>query len=80
MATLTRAVLVLVLCLSSSLITALRSMATISNFQQENPQAVFDVFDHHLSLREDSLVSLTQAFLHEFKIGLNNYGQPMGMM
>ena len=55
-------------------------MATLSNFQQENPQTVFDILDHHLSLREDGLVSLTQAFLHEFKIGLENYGQPMGMM
>jgi hexokinase len=55
-------------------------MATLPNFQQENPQAVFDILDNRLSLEEDSLVALTKAFLHEFKLGLQNYGQPMSMM
>jgi hexokinase len=55
-------------------------MATLDSFQQENPQAVFDILDRHLNLKEASLATLTQTFLHEFKIGLENYGQPMGMM
>ena len=55
-------------------------MATLSNFQHEQPQAVFDLLEHNLSLKEDGLVSLTKAFLEEFQIGLENYNQPMGMM
>lgn len=55
-------------------------MATLSSFQHERPQAVFDLLEQHLSLKEDGLVSLTHAFLDEFKSGLANYGQPMGMM
>lgn len=55
-------------------------MATLSNFQHENPQAVFDLLERHLSLKGDSLVSLTQKFLDEFKTGLANYSQPMGMI
>jgi len=55
-------------------------MATLPNFQQENPRDVFDILEHRLSLREDSLVALTNALLHEFKLGLQNYGHPMSMM
>jgi hexokinase len=55
-------------------------MATLSNFQQEVPQTVFDTLDRHLNPKDDGLVSLTQALLDEFKIGLKNYGQPLGMM
>ena len=54
-------------------------MATLSNFQHEQPQAVFDLLERNLSL-EDGLVSLTKAFLEEFQTGLENYNQPMGMM
>lgn len=61
-------------------ILSLSSMATISTFQHENPQGVFDLLEHHLSLKEDSLVSLTHAFHNGFKNGLANYNQRPAMM
>jgi len=55
-------------------------MATLSIFQYEHPQAVFDLLERQISLKEDSLVSLTHAFLDEFKLGLSSYNHPMAMM
>jgi len=55
-------------------------MATLSSFQHEHPQAVFDILQRHLALKDDDLVSLTKAFLGEMNTGLATYKQPMGMM
>jgi len=55
-------------------------MAPLSAFQYEHSQTVFDLLEQQISLKEDSLVSLTKAFLEEFNLGLSNYNQPMAMM
>lgn len=55
-------------------------MASLSAFQYEHSQTVFDVLERQISLKEDTLVSLTKAFLEEFDLGLSNYNQAMAMM
>jgi hypothetical protein len=57
-----------------------RTMAPLSAVQYEHSQTVFDVLEQQISLKEDSLVSLTKAFLEEFNLGLSNYNQAMAMM
>lgn len=55
-------------------------MASISSFYYKNPQEVFDFIDDQFTLKPDSLVEVTKAFLGEVKTGLANYNQAMAMM
>ncbi|KAF8165126.1 hexokinase [Crassisporium funariophilum] len=55
-------------------------MASIENFQYESAQAVFDLIDCQFTLDERNLAELTKAFLHEFGLGLAEYGRPMAMI
>jgi hexokinase len=55
-------------------------MVLMSALQYDSPQAVFDLIDRQLTLDDNALVELTKAFLAEFKLGLEKYGQPMAMM
>ncbi|KAF8204848.1 hexokinase [Pholiota molesta] len=52
----------------------------MSALQYDSPQAVFDLIDRQLTLDDSALVELTKAFLAEFKLGLEKYGQPMAMI
>lgn len=45
-----------------------------------NEQRVLDDIDRQFRPSVDKLVNLTKEFLVEFKLGLENYGQPMAMM
>ena len=45
-----------------------------------NEQRVLDDIDCQFRPSVDKLVNLTKEFLVEFKLGLENYGQPMAMM
>ncbi|KDR83514.1 hypothetical protein GALMADRAFT_235701 [Galerina marginata CBS 339.88] len=55
-------------------------MASLPTYQYEGPQALFDLIHRQFSLEEEVLVELTKTFLAEFKIGLENYAQPMAMI
>ena len=45
-----------------------------------DPQNVLDDIDRSFQLTQEALVELAKSFLHEFALGLENYGQPMAMM
>ena len=55
-------------------------MASISSFYYKNAQEVFDFIDDQFTLKPDTLIELTNAFLGEVKTGLTNYNQAMAMM
>ena len=45
-----------------------------------DPQNVLDDVDRSFQLTQEALIELAKAFLHEFALGLEGYGQPMAMM
>lgn len=55
-------------------------MAFSSALFTDNEQRVLDDIDRQFRPSIDKLVNLTKEFLAEFKLGLENYGQPMAMM
>ncbi|KAF8743835.1 hypothetical protein AX14_000240 [Amanita brunnescens Koide BX004] len=55
-------------------------MAFSSALFTDNEQRVLDDIDRQFRPSIDKLVNLTKEFLAEFKLGLENYGQPMAMI
>lgn len=55
-------------------------MASTSALSNSETQRVFDEIHRQFHLSSESLVELTKAFLDEFRVGLQNYNQPMAMM
>ncbi|KAJ3506221.1 hypothetical protein NLJ89_g6991 [Agrocybe chaxingu] len=55
-------------------------MPSLSTFQYESAQAVFDLLERQFSLTDDFLIELTKAFLEEFKVGLSSYNHAMAMI
>jgi hexokinase len=46
----------------------------------DNSQRILDDIDRQFHPTVPTLVDLTNKFLLEFKLGLDDYGQPMAMM
>ncbi|KAH9482884.1 Glucokinase [Psilocybe cubensis] len=55
-------------------------MSSIPVHQYDSAQSVFDLLERQFVIGEDTLVELTQAFLEEFKVGLESYNHPMAMI
>jgi hexokinase len=55
-------------------------MAFSSALFTNDEQRVLDDIDRQFRPSLDTLINLTKEFLVEFKLGLENYGQPMAMM
>lgn len=55
-------------------------MTSTTAFLDRSAQEVYEHIDARFQLTNEQLVGLTQTFLHEFKLGLENYGQDMAMM
>jgi len=55
-------------------------MAPIPALSYADPQNVLDGIDRSFQLTQGALVDLTKAFLHEFALGLEHYGESMAMM
>ncbi|PFH52548.1 hypothetical protein AMATHDRAFT_139483 [Amanita thiersii Skay4041] len=55
-------------------------MSAISAISNDNPQHILDHIHHQFTPSVDCLADLTNAFLAEFKQGLDNYNQPMAMI
>jgi len=55
-------------------------MASTSAFTYRSAKDLYDHIDAQFQLSSDQLIDLTKNFLHEFKLGLENYGHAMAMM
>jgi len=55
-------------------------MASTSAFTYRSAKDLYDHIDAQFQLSGDQLIDLTKNFLHEFKLGLENYGHAMAMM
>lgn len=55
-------------------------MTSTTAFLYRSAQEVYGHIDARFQLTNEQLVGLTETFLHEFKLGLDNYGQDMAMM
>ncbi|KAF8897142.1 hexokinase [Infundibulicybe gibba] len=55
-------------------------MASTSALYSQDEQRVLDDIHRRFQLDSESLVGLTKAFVDEFRIGLQSYGQPMAMI
>lgn len=55
-------------------------MASTSAFTYRSAKDLYDHIDAQFQLSGDQLIDLTKNFLHEFKLGLENYGHAMAMI
>ncbi|KAF8076042.1 hypothetical protein FPV67DRAFT_1664354 [Lyophyllum atratum] len=55
-------------------------MTPIQALMYEDTQRIFDDIDRSFQLSPERLVELTKHFLHEFNVGLGEYGHPMAMI
>ncbi|CAK5262682.1 unnamed protein product [Mycena citricolor] len=56
------------------------AIARTSALSAKDPQPVLDDINEQFQLGPETLVELTEAFLHEFKLGLGQYNEPMAMI
>lgn len=55
-------------------------MASIAAFSYSSAKELYDHIDAQFRVSNTQLVDLTKTFLHEFKLGLEDYGHAMAMM